>query len=107
MQTTQQIIPFDPRKPIIYNFIIRTFPESDWERSVNFNGICSNFKNYEAFLRHQYQTIVNLDDPTLSFIENLINFIPHISIIDKEDMVDFSASGFFFYEGKVIMFHER
>jgi len=95
------------RKNAIYNFIAQNFDQYDYERGFNDNSLGRSEHSYQRFMDLQRRTVDALDHVTVEFLEQIIAFMPHLELVDKESMVKFPANGFVFEGGKLVIFHER
>lgn len=98
----------------IYNFIQRHFNADDFERMEMYDyGDNPAFEqrnpDYGTFLDNQWQTVVNLDFSAFVFAQYMKSYIEHrlIEIRHRSSMVSFPASGFYYFDGQMVVFHER
>ena len=95
----------DQRKINIINYILRHMSRHDFDRGERSLG----FDNYNQFIQFQQNKVVNLKEGEVKGLEFLINqIVPIASIMDKESMIDWDASGLAFNsDGEIVLYHER
>jgi hypothetical protein len=94
----------------VYAFIKRRFDDYDLERAKQRREPEWDFKSIEKFYKHQKACLKKLDETSLDRLIMLMKMIQEGGMMnmDKESMVSFSTSGFFFdKEEKLTVFNER
>jgi len=89
-------------------WILSRFGPEDLQRMRMMAQSLSLFRNYQDFLDTQTQVINQFNEGSLTTAELFRAAIPMITLLDKEFMNPWEASGFFFTnDGQIVFFHER
>ena len=96
------------RKDRLYQFIVHNFDEESYMHDEELESdIFAYFTSYAQFMNYQRQNVDALNADTLTVLEYVIQLLPNIELMDKEDTIPMPADGLIFLNGKIIFTYSR